>query len=63
MPPPPATPGANIGLFSLRLLLDPTTAPAIERVHAFEPLPPTAEVLESNLRLHGLADKVLDETG
>lgn len=56
--PLPLLPGANIGLFALRLLLDPATAPAVERVHAFEPLPPTAAVLAANLRAHGVADKV-----
>lgn len=40
------------------MLLDPGLAPAVERVYAFEPLPPTADVLEANLREHGVADKV-----
>ena len=50
--------GANIGLFVLRLLLDAQLAPAVRQVYALEPLPPTAEVLEANVRMHGLADKV-----
>ena len=49
--------GANIGLFVLRLLLDAQLAPAVRHVYALEPLPPTAEVLEANVRMHGLADK------
>ena len=51
-------PGANIGLFALRVLRDPRLAPAVERLYAFEPLPATADVLEANLREHGVADKV-----
>jgi hypothetical protein len=49
--------GANIGLSVLRLLLDAQLATAVQRVHAFEPLPPTADVLEANLRQHGVTDK------
>lgn len=56
--PLPKQAGANIGLFALRLLLDPRLEPSIERVLAFEPLPPTAAVLESNLLAHGVAGKV-----
>ncbi|KAL4436583.1 hypothetical protein ABPG75_003722 [Micractinium tetrahymenae] len=51
--------GANIGLFALRVLLDRQLAPAVSRLYAFEPLPPTANVLEANLREHGVADKVM----
>lgn len=50
--------GANIGLFCLRLLLDPRLAPRLAVVHAFEPLPGTAAALQANLEAHGVADKV-----
>lgn len=50
--------GANIGLFALRLLLDPQLAPSVQHVYAFEPLPLIADVLEANLQEHGLTDKV-----
>lgn len=56
--PPSAPAGANIGLFCLRLLLDPQLAANVAAVHAFEPLPATAEVLQANLQANGVADKV-----
>lgn len=56
--PLPTRAGANIGLFCLRLLLDARLAPRVARVHALEPLPPIADVLEANLAAHGVADKV-----
>lgn len=56
--PPFAPKGANIGLFCLRLLLDPRLAANVAAVHAFEPLPATANLLQSNLEAHGVAGKV-----
>jgi hypothetical protein len=50
--------GANVGLFALRLLLDPSLGPRLQRLHAFEPLGPTADVLEANLRQHRVAERV-----
>ena len=47
--------GANLGLFALWVLRD--WQPAAARVVAFEPLPQLANVLEANLREHGLVDK------
>ena len=56
-------PGANIGLFALRLLLDPGLAPHISRLHGFEPLPPNADACAANLAAHGVTGQARGRCG
>jgi FkbM family methyltransferase len=48
--------GANIGLFALYV----QTKCADPRIYAFEPLPPTFEILRANARLHGVPAKLFN---
>lgn len=50
--------GAHVGFYALQMAL--WTAPE-GRVHAFEPNPTARDVLETNVRLNGLASRVIVE--
>lgn len=46
--------GANIGIYTILLGIDP----GVDEIHAFEPVPQTADRLREHVRLNGLGERV-----